>query len=85
MNLATFLREQGVAEAFDFPMDNPISLDASGDKLVGGLAGATFAWHVDMSEVFVCADGEDVATTFPEGVLEWVNNGAEIGRCAFID
>jgi hypothetical protein len=85
MNLADFFRKQGVTEAFDFPMDNPISIDGSGDKLVGGLAGAQFSWHVDMSEVFVCLYGVDIATGFPEGAVDWIRNGAEFGRCAFID
>ncbi len=85
MSLANFFKRQGVAEAFDFPMDNPLSVDGDGNKLVGGLAGAQMSWYVDMSEVFVCEDGKDVSTTFPDGLVNKVQNGAEIGRCAFID
>lgn len=85
MALDDFLRKQGVAEAFDFPMDNPISIDGTGNKLVGGLAGATMSWYVDLSQVFVCKNGKTVSTSFPAGVRKHIENGAQLGRCAFID
>lgn len=85
MSLKDFFRKQGVAEAFKFPIDNPISITGSGDQLVGGLAGATFAWHVDMSQVYVCQDGVSVQTGFPNGLREAIAAGAEFGRCEFID
>lgn len=85
MNLKDFFNKQGVVEAWDFPMNNPLSIDGSGNKLVGGLAGALFSWHVDMTEVFVCKDGQSVGTDFPEGMLEELSDGAEFGRCEFLD
>lgn len=85
LSLADFFQRQGVIEALDVPMDSPTSIDGSGDKMVGGLAGAQVSWHVDMSQVFVCKNGHTISTHFPEGMVQHVENGAEIGRCAFID
>jgi hypothetical protein len=85
MSLANFLYEQGVTEAFDLPMDNPISITANGSKMVGGLAGVSAAWHVDMSQVYVCKDGTSVQTGFPNGMRNMIEEGAEFGRCEFID
>jgi hypothetical protein len=85
MGLANFLRKQGVMEAWDFPMDNPISIDATGDTMVGGLAGAMMSWHVDMNEVYVCRNGKSVKTSFPEGLRAQLGQGAEFGRCEFLD
>ena len=85
MTLANFFNKQGVTEAFNFPMDNPISIDGKGNKLVGGLAGATFSWYVDMTKVFVCKEGQSVQTSFPDGMLAHIDNGAEFGRCEFLN
>jgi hypothetical protein len=85
MGLPEFFSKQGVAEALDFPMDNPISIDGKGNKLVGGLAGAQVSWYVDMTKVFVCKDGRSVQTPFPEGMVKHLENGAAFGRCEFID
>jgi hypothetical protein len=85
MSLEKFLYKQGVIEAASAPMDNPMSIDGYGDTIVGGLAGFSMAWHVDMKEVIVCKDGSDFATDFPVGMMELINDGAEFGRCAFID
>jgi len=85
MGLPEFFNKQGVTEAFDFPMDNPISIDGKGNKLVGGLAGAQMSWYVDMTKVFVCEDGQSVQTAFPDEMLEHLQAGAEFGRCEFID
>jgi len=38
-----------------------------------------------MSKVFVCEGGESVQTAFPDEMLEHLDNGAEFGRCEFID
>ncbi len=57
----------------------------TGDTLVGGLAGATMSWHVDMNEVFVCRNGKSVKTSFPEGLIAQIGQGAELGRCEFLD
>jgi len=85
MTLKDIFEKQGVAEALDFPMDNPLSLNGKGNKLMGGLAGAQMSWFVDITKVFVCEDGHSVQTPFPEGTIEHLNNGAEFGRCEFID
>ena len=85
MNLRDFFYKQGVAEAFDFPMDNPGSISGSGAEMVGGLAGSTFSWYVEMQQVYVCQDGVSVQTGFPGGLRDAVAAGAEFGRCEFID
>jgi hypothetical protein len=85
MNLKDFFLKQGVTEAFEFPMDNPISIDGSGSKMVGGLAGITFSWHVDMQQVYVCVDGQSVQVGFPNGLRNAIEEGAEFGRCEFLD
>ena len=84
MTLKDFFAKQGVAEAGSLPMDNPIAMDGSGDTLVGGLAGITSSWHVDMREVFVCKNGNDIATDFPVGMIKEIEKGAEFGRCAHL-
>lgn len=85
MNLKDFFLQQGVVEAFEFPMDNPISIDGSGSKMVGGLAGATFSWHVEMQQVYVCDNGVSVQVGFPNGLRDAMEDGAEFGRCEFLD
>ena len=85
MNLADFFRQQGVAEAFDFPMDNPIAISASGREMVGGLAGATTSWLVNMDQVYVCQDGQSIQTGFPNGLRAKIAEGARFGRCEFLE
>ena len=85
MNFNDFLSKQGVPEAANVPFDNPISISASGREIVGGLAGAIFSWHIDIDQLFVCKDGVDVQTGFPNGLREEMAAGAEFGRCAHID
>ena len=85
MNLADFFRQQGVAEAFDVPMDNPLAISASGKEMVGGLFGATTSWLVEMEHVYVCQDGESVQTGFPNGLRAKIAAGAEFGRCEFLE
>ena len=84
MTLKDMFEKQGVSEALDFPMENPISIDGKGNKLVGGLVGATMSWYVDITKVFVCENGKSVQTPFPEGMIEHLQNGAEFGRCEMI-
>ncbi|UCF68621.1 MAG: hypothetical protein JSV80_04830, partial [Acidobacteriota bacterium] len=81
MNLRDFYLKQGVAEAQDLPMDNPISISASGSEIVGGLAGATYTWLVNMDQVFVCWNGNSVQTGFPNGLFDMLEKGATFGRC----
>ena len=85
MNLSDFFYKQGVAEAFDLPMDNPYSISGSGSRMVGGLAGAAFSWYVEMEQVYVCQEGVSTQTGFPNGLREAIAEGAEFGRCEFID
>ena len=85
MNFDDFLSRQGVTEATNVPFENPISISASGREIVGGIAGATFSWHIDIDQLFVCKDGVDVQTGFPNGLLEEMAAGAEFGRCDHID
>ncbi len=85
MSLKNFFYQQGVTEAFNFPMNNPISIDGSGSKMVGGLAGSTFSWHVDMQQVYVCDNGESVQVGFPNGLRNAMAEGAGFGRCEFLD
>jgi hypothetical protein len=83
-NLRDFLYEQGVTESFDFPMDNPLSLDGNATKMMGGLAGSQFSWLVEMDQVYVCDGGESVLVGFPGGLRDAIAGGAEFGRCEFI-
>jgi hypothetical protein len=85
INLKDFFHKQGVTEAGYFPMDNPISISGSGREMVGGLAGVSFSWHVNMDQAYVCQDGVTVQTGFPNGLREMVADGAEFGRCEFLD
>ncbi len=84
MNWKDFFLKQGVVEAYDLPMDNPISMSASGSEVVGGLAGATYAWHVNIDQVYVCENGVSVQTGFPNGLFDKLAAGAEFGRCELI-
>ena len=85
MNFDDFLAKQGVVENTNVGFDNPISISASGREIVGGIAGATAAWHIDIDQVFVCEDGKDVQVGFPNGLVSKLEKGAEFGRCAHLD
>lgn len=81
MKLDEFYSKQGVLEAKEAYMDNPTSLSGSGSKMTGGLAGYSVAFHVDMSQVYVCENGASIKTGFPNGLVNKVKAGAEFGRC----
>lgn len=85
MTLDEFFSKQGVMEALNTSMNNPLSLSASGSKMVGGIAGAMVSYHVDMSEVYVCENGQSVKTGFPNGLINKVKSGATFGRCEHLD
>jgi len=85
MNFNDFLNKQGVAESYNVGFNNPISISASGREIVGGIAGAQMSWHINIDQLFVCKDGMDVQTGFPNGLVEELQAGAEFGRCAHID
>ena len=77
MTWPEFFRKQGVVEAGKVPFDNPISISASGREVVGGIAGASFSWHVDIDQVFVCENGQSVQTGFPNGLRDKIAEGAQ--------
>lgn len=81
MKLDEFYKKQGVLEAQNAYMDNPMSLSGAGSKMTGGVAGYSVAFHVDMSHVYVCENGASVKTGFPNGLVNKVKSGAEFGRC----
>lgn len=81
IRMADFFRKQGVAEAYRYGLDNPASLNAAGNELVGGIPGVAMTWYVDMKEVFVCQNGATTKTDFPTGFTKKVMAGAKMGRC----
>lgn len=87
MTMDVFLRRQGVveAEAMGASFDNPLAISASGSEIVGGIAGATFAWMIQADQVYVCEKGKSVLTGFPNGLRAKLGAGAKFGRCEFLD
>ncbi len=81
MTTNEFFEKQGVLEAQDSYMDNPMSLDGSGSKMTGGVAGSLISFLIDMSHVYVCENGASIKTGFPKGLMNKVKAGAEFGRC----
>ncbi|WP_193161664.1 matrixin family metalloprotease [Microbulbifer hainanensis] len=85
LKLADFLHRQGVVEMESLPLDNPLSVNASGSEMIGGLAGVSYSWYIDMEQVYVCKGGASKMVAFPGGMRAAVANGAEVGRCEFIE
>lgn len=85
MVMTEFLRKQGVVEASNYPIDNPMGISGDGDTIMGGLAGVQFSWLIDLEQVYVCKSGVSTVTTFPDGLRTEIAGGAEFGRCEFID
>ncbi|HET8942805.1 MAG TPA: hypothetical protein VFN13_12555 [Rudaea sp.] len=83
MLIPDFLHKQGAVEADNVPIDNPIAISGIGNSIMGGLAGASFSWLIDLSQVYVCENGQSVVTTFPDGLRAKVAGGAAVGRCEF--
>ncbi|MBS0321628.1 MAG: hypothetical protein JSR18_13875 [Proteobacteria bacterium] len=81
IKLSDFFRSQGVPEAYRLGLDGPASISGAGDKIVGGIPGYPLTWYVDMHQVYVCKNGQSVATTFPKGFVDAVKAGAAMGRC----
>lgn len=81
IKLSDFFRKQGVAEAYRYGMQNPVSINGAGTEMVGGLLGAFQTWYVDMKQVFVCQNGSSVQTGFPNGFIAKIQAGAKMGRC----
>ena len=81
IKLGDFFRNQGVAEAYKLGMDNPMSINAAGNEMVGGLVGAAMSWYVDMKQAYVCQAGSSVRVGFPADAVAKVKAGAKLGRC----
>jgi len=84
MTMTEFLRRQGVVEAQDVPVDNPIAISASGSEISAGIAGVAMTWLIEADQVYVCKDGKSVMTGFPAGLRAMVKQGAQFGRCEFL-
>jgi len=85
MSLKDFFHKQGVVEAAHWDFNNPVALDGSGSRWVGGTVGIPMAWKVDADQVYVCEKGKDRLVGFPNGLRAKIKKGAEFGRCAFIN
>ena len=83
MTMTSFLRKQGVVEAQDVQIDNPIALSGAGRVISAGLAGVSMSWLIDVQQAYVCQNGKSVQTGFPEGLRALVKQGALFGRCEF--
>jgi len=59
--------------------------DLLGDEAVQELLGPIPVLPTDMNEVCVCRNGKSVKTSFPEGLIAQIGQGAELGRCEFLD
>ncbi len=85
ITLKEFFHKQGVVEAKHVPFNNPVALSANGTEMAGGVAGMSFSWIIDMDQVYVCDGGKSVLTGFPGGLRAKLAEGAEFGRCEFLD
>lgn len=85
LKLADFLHGQGVVEMDATPLDNPLSISASGTEMTGGITGVSFSWYIDMDQVYVCDGGTSRMVGFPGGLRAAVADGAQVGRCEFIE
>jgi len=83
-NIKDFLLGQGVLEHKSYPVDNPYTLTAKGDKMLIGIAGTSFTGMLDLSSVFVCDSGKEKKVDFPSQFARELNNGAQSGRCEYI-
>ncbi|MDM4765492.1 hypothetical protein [Pelomonas sp. SE-A7] len=81
IKMGEFFRKQGVAEAYRYGMQNPVSLNAAGNEMIGGLLFVEATWYVDMKEVYVCENRRSQKTSFPDGFIQKVRGGAKMGRC----
>ncbi|WP_295802636.1 hypothetical protein [uncultured Microbulbifer sp.] len=85
INTRDFFAKQGVVEASQFPVDNPLALSGNGSEMMGNLAGATITFDIDMNSAFVCKNGQDREVSFPKQLIAEVKAGAEFGRCAHLN
>ena len=85
MTMTEFLRKQGVVEAHDVQIDNPIALSGLGRDISAGIAGVSMTWLIDVQQAYACHNGKSVQTGFPDGLRTLVKQGAKFGRCEFQD
>jgi uncharacterized membrane protein len=85
MVINDFLHKQGVVEAVNFQIDSPFAISGIGDTIMGGIAGLEFSWLIDLHQVYVCKNGSSIQATFPDGLRTEIANGAQFGRCDFIN
>ena len=85
MTWPEFFRKQGVVEAEQAPLSNPISISATGREVAGTMAGQPLSYLVNMDQVYVCEGGNSVKTGFPNGLREKVAAGARFGRCEHLN
>lgn len=85
MTMVDFLHKQGVVEAQNVPIDNPIGINAKGTTIAAGLAGVSATWIIDLDQVYVCQGGQSTLTGFPGGLQAKIAAGAKFGRCEFQD
>jgi hypothetical protein len=86
MNIEEFFRVQGAVEAATWPFQQPLAISGSGRELVGQPApGVPLSFFVDMQQVHVCHKGKSLLVGFPGPMLNRVRQGAEIGRCEFLN
>ncbi|MBS3823957.1 MAG: hypothetical protein KGY53_08655, partial [Wenzhouxiangellaceae bacterium] len=77
---------QGVIESFNWPFQQPLALSANGTELVGQPGpGFPLSFFIEMEQVFVCHRGKSIQVGFPNTMLNRVRQGAEIGRCEFLE
>lgn len=84
MLMSDFLQKQGVVEAQNTPINNPLAISGDGSTIMGGQAGRSFTWIIDMHHAYVCENGVSTQVSFPYGLRTAVAGGAEFGRCEFI-
>jgi hypothetical protein len=81
-----FFRVQGVVEASTWDFAQPLAISGSGREMVGQPGpGYPLSFFVAMPQVFVCHKGKSIQVGFPNGLISRVQQGAEVGRCEFLD
>ncbi len=81
-----FFRVQGVIEASNWDFAQPLSISGSGREMVGQPGpGYPLSFYVEMPQAYVCHKGKSIQVGFPGGMVNRVRQGAQIGRCEFLD
>jgi hypothetical protein len=84
MTLANFLEDQGVVEAGNWELFNPLVVSATGSEIFGTASNGD-SFRLDIDQVYVCNDGNTQLTGWPNATATAVENGAELGRCELLD